>query len=254
MRPIPQRAVSFIKSFEGVKLSAYTDIAGIATIGWGHTKGVALGQTITLAQAEAFLTADLAKVAQAIAGILKPDILAKLTDQQYAALLSFGFNLGVSGKDGIWGLINSGQFDRVPSRMLLYNKARVNGQLVKVNGLTRRRQAEAALWEEGQGEDIVLTAYHADTPPTEIEKPARKSVTLWAIVASPFIAAFNLIKGLVLQAVGWLTPDQVNTVSGAISPFADKSTIVASALSILAVVAAVVAAILALRKHNAAKA
>ena len=44
-----------IKKWEGLRLEAYLCPAGVPTIGWGHTKGVKLGDKITLEQAEDFL-------------------------------------------------------------------------------------------------------------------------------------------------------------------------------------------------------
>lgn len=219
MRPIPTAAVEFIKDFEGVELKAYADIAGVWTIGWGHTKGVKAGQVISLATAEQYLWDDLEAVGRDLARTLKPDILAKLSDHQYAALLSFGFNLGVSSKDGIWGVVDSGQFDRVPARMQLYNKARVNGVLTKVRGLTRRRQAEAALWEEGQGEEVVLTAYAADTTPTPRDPvPAKKSATIWLAITAAVGGFVKWVTDLLLQI-----PEFAQTALSAINPFTTKS-------------------------------
>lgn len=46
---------NFIKRFEGYRDISYRDVAGIWTIGYGHTKGVLPDQEITEAQADAFL-------------------------------------------------------------------------------------------------------------------------------------------------------------------------------------------------------
>ena len=53
-----KKGFSIIKKYEGCQLKAYLDPVGIPTIGYGHTSGVRLGQTITQAQADAFLIAD----------------------------------------------------------------------------------------------------------------------------------------------------------------------------------------------------
>jgi lysozyme len=58
--------LDIIKSFEGLKLKAYNDSTGTATIGYGHTKGVKLGQTITAAQALVFLAEDVVSVENSI--------------------------------------------------------------------------------------------------------------------------------------------------------------------------------------------
>ena len=54
-----QRGIDLIKQFEGLELTAYHCSAGVPTIGYGHTRGVSLGDTCTEAQAEAMLVKDL---------------------------------------------------------------------------------------------------------------------------------------------------------------------------------------------------
>lgn len=85
---INDAGLKLIESFEGLRLTAYQDSVGVWTIGYGHTQGVAQGQTITQQQAEAFLQQDLAVAEAAVNG----RGLA-LTDNQFAALVSFTFNL-----------------------------------------------------------------------------------------------------------------------------------------------------------------
>ena len=58
---ISDKGLELIKSFEGCHSTAYICPAGRPTIGYGHTKGVHLGMTITQSQAEAFLREDCAK-------------------------------------------------------------------------------------------------------------------------------------------------------------------------------------------------
>lgn len=80
-------AAALIRTFEGLKLSAYPDSGGVPTIGFGHTKGVKLGDTCTAEQAEAWLAED-----------AKP-LLDLVVDQKIfvgAALLSFGYNCGIT--------------------------------------------------------------------------------------------------------------------------------------------------------------
>jgi lysozyme len=85
-----QKGVDLIKKYEGCKLSAYLCPAGVPTIGYGRTQGVKMGMTITQAQAEAFLKAD-----------IKPleSVLNKMginyTQNQFDAIISWLFNLGV---------------------------------------------------------------------------------------------------------------------------------------------------------------
>lgn len=75
-----------IHMFEGVKLTAYQDSGKVWTIGFGHTKDVAAGQTITMSQAEEFFEQDAAPLFAAVEN--KPPVEA-------AALVCFGFNCGL---------------------------------------------------------------------------------------------------------------------------------------------------------------
>ena len=128
-----QAGLNLIESFEGLRLTSYQDSVGVWTIGYGHTQGVKQGQTITQQQAQAFLQQDLG-VAEAAVNRLG----LTLTDNQFAALVSFTFNLGAGNLNK---LIKNG-LAAVPDRILLFDHA--GGR--QLPGLTRRRQAERALY------------------------------------------------------------------------------------------------------------
>jgi lysozyme len=128
-----QAGLQLIESFEGLRLTSYQDSVGVWTIGYGHTLGVKAGQTITQQQAQAFLQQDLG-VAEGAVNRLG----LTLTDNQFAALVSFTFNLGAGNLNK---LMKNG-LAAVPDRILLFDHA--GGRALP--GLTRRRQAERALY------------------------------------------------------------------------------------------------------------
>ena len=128
-----QAGLQLIESFEGLRLQSYQDSVGVWTIGYGHTKGVTQGQTITQEQAQAFLQQDLG-VAEGGVNALNQT----LTDNQFAALVSFTFNLGAGNLNKLF----SHGLAAVPDRILLFDHA--GGK--QLPGLTRRRQAERALY------------------------------------------------------------------------------------------------------------
>jgi lysozyme len=130
---INNEGLKLIESFEGLRLTSYQDSVRVWTIGYGHTKGVTHGQTITQQQAEAFLQQDLAEAEAAVNGHG-----LTLTDNQFAALVSFTFNLGAGN---LAKLLKNG-LESVPDRIPLFNHA--GGKAVK--GLTRRRAAERELY------------------------------------------------------------------------------------------------------------
>ena len=77
--------------FEGCRLEAYRDAAGVATIGYGHTKGVLMGDRITAWCAKEYLRQDIEEAEQQVLqlGVAK-------TVGQLEALTDFVFNLGIA--------------------------------------------------------------------------------------------------------------------------------------------------------------
>lgn len=147
-RQINDEGLAVLKRFEGKRLTAYRDPVGIWTIGYGHTDAagapkVTAGQTITEGQAEAILKADLGQYENAVQNAVK----VLLTDNQFSALVSFTFNVGVGAfrKSTLLKKLNAGNYDAVPGELMKWNKA--GGKALP--GLTNRRAAEGGLWAKG---------------------------------------------------------------------------------------------------------
>ena len=148
---ISNEGVELIKRFEGLHkvqpdgtISAYRCAAGVWTIGWGSTKGVRSGTKITIEEAEEKLRDDLKTAESAI----KQYVSVPLTQGQYDALVSFVFNFGPGNfrTSTLLKRLNKGLYDDVPEQLMRWNKARVDGKLTVLRGLTRRRAAEAAIF------------------------------------------------------------------------------------------------------------
>ena len=135
-----QAGLDLIKHFEGVRLKAYLDTGGVPTIGVGHTKGVKMGQTASEAQVDAWLKEDLAHAEATVLKLVK----VKLSDNQFAALSSFVFNLGEGqfAKSTLLRKLNAGDYNGAADEFLRWNKD--NGKVIA--GLTRRREAERKLF------------------------------------------------------------------------------------------------------------
>lgn len=132
------KGISLIKSFEKLELKAYKCPAGVWTIGYGHTKGVKKGDVCTEAQAEQWLKEDLSDAETAMAGL-------KLNQNQFDALVSFTFNLGVGNfkKSTLYKKVKANPND--PSITDEFGKWKfANGK--ELAGLVRRRAAEAELY------------------------------------------------------------------------------------------------------------
>ncbi len=130
----------------GPALTAYRCPAGVLTIGWGHTgPDVHEGQTITAAAADQLLDKDLDEAEADVSSLLK----VPTNDNAFAALVSLRFNIGPEGfrKSTVLKRHNAGDWAGAAQAFALWNKARNDkGQRVVLNGLVRRRAAEAALY------------------------------------------------------------------------------------------------------------
>ena len=89
---INKEGLSIIKQCEGCRLKAYLCPSLIPTIGYGHTTGVKLGDIITQADADRYLLQDIKRFEQVVSALVKVPI----NENQFSALVSFAFNVGVS--------------------------------------------------------------------------------------------------------------------------------------------------------------
>ncbi len=83
MRRINAAGLALVKRFEGCRLDAYLCPAGVPTVGWGSTRDVALGQSITQEQADEMLSRDLGWAELAV----EQTVTVPLTDNQFSALV-----------------------------------------------------------------------------------------------------------------------------------------------------------------------
>ena len=141
MMQISKAGLDLIKEFEGLYLKAYRCPAGVPTIGYGHTAGVAMGQTITQQQADDYLRRDVRQFERAV----ERQVSVPLTQGQFDALVSFAFNLGEGAlaQSTLLRLLNAGDYAGAAAQFDRWNKA--SGRVLP--GLVRRRAAERALFE-----------------------------------------------------------------------------------------------------------
>lgn len=157
---ISNKGLDLIKKFEGCRLKAYKDPAGVWTIGWGHTKGVKAGDEITQEQADKFLRDDLAVYETKVD---KYDNKYHWNQNQFDALVSFAYNIG-----SIDQLTSNGRrsIKTISDKILEYNKA--GGK--KLEGLVRRRKAEKALFDEVvEGDSSTVNSQPNNSTPKETE-------------------------------------------------------------------------------------
>jgi len=173
--PISDKALELIKEFEGLRLNAYRDPVGVLTIGYGYTNdagfgpGVSPGDVWTAQQAEDMLREGVMR----FAGNIQPHFAIKPNPDEFGAFVSLAYNIGWQSfiKSTALKRWNAGDVRGAAEAVTWWNKA--GGKVLR--GLTRRREAEAAL----------ITA-NLDQPVgrVEIDKPREKPAQSSTIKAS----------------------------------------------------------------------
>ena len=138
---ISQEGIALIKKFEGCELEAYKCAAGVWTIGYGSTKGVEEGNTITQEDADNLLLEEMHEYE----GYINDMVTVDLKQNEFDSLVSWVFNLGPSNLSSstLLSRLNNKVWDDVPNQIKRWNKA--GGQVLE--GLERRRLAESMLFE-----------------------------------------------------------------------------------------------------------
>lgn len=148
--------IELLKKFEGTgpvkkgMLHAYLCPAGIWTIGYGSTfladgSPVTKNQKpITFDEAEVLLASTLTSYERTVSKYVK----VPLTENQFSALVSFVYNVGAANfaNSTLLKRVNAKDFGSAAKEFLKWDKARVNGTMVALPGLTKRRQAESILF------------------------------------------------------------------------------------------------------------
>lgn len=138
----PTEAADFIEKFEGRRLEAYQCAAGVWTIGVGHTGTVKAGDTCTDDEASEWLIDDIERQV----AYLRPYVNVTVTRGQFVALASLAFNVGgpyvIHNCPKLMRALNAEDWDECAFQFL--DITRASGRVVE--GLVRRRKAEAALF------------------------------------------------------------------------------------------------------------
>ena len=143
---LSKTGLDLIKRFESFRAAPYLCSAGVPTIGYGTTvypNGIKVklsDQKITQQLAESFLQRHVNAIEKDVSKLVK----VTLTQNQFDALVSFAYNVGIGafGDSTLLKQLNAGDIDNASKQFERWNKA---GGKVS-NGLTRRRNAEKALF------------------------------------------------------------------------------------------------------------
>jgi lysozyme len=219
------RGVAFIAALEGVVTRAYRDVAGVWTIGIGHTAAAGppkpqRGMTISRDEALAILAHDLPRYEKRVAAAL-PDCAQAAFD----GAVSFDFNTGAIDRASWVKALRAGDEGKVRQQIALWNKA--GGKVV--GGLVKRRAAEARLILDGdygdgaatntsdtlardlaalgyRGDDAVLRYQraHPDLVPDGIAGPATRAAVARDLAARRGAAAGTIGAGAAAAAAAGL--------------------------------------------------
>jgi|SRR6185503_16837352 len=149
---LSENGFKIIKNFEGLRLAAYRDAAGVWTIGYGSTryhdgKRVKPGDKLANeAQADALFRNTLAQYEQAV----NQSVKVPLTQNQFDALMSFTYNEGTGALEGssLLGKLNEKDYDSAAAHFLAWDKITdpATGEKVVCNTLVQRRKEESQLF------------------------------------------------------------------------------------------------------------
>ncbi len=182
---VSRAGVELIKSFEGLRQTAARLPDGRWTIGYGHTFSAREGARVTQEDADALLRFDLLPIVDSLNNM----ILVPLNQNQFDALVSFSFNIGIEnfGSSSVLKRINEGRMTEAALAMDAWRSAEFNGQTYVLAPLIRRRAAEKNLFltpEETVGNAPSLLvrpladveADAASARPSEVDAPDRGGI------------------------------------------------------------------------------
>lgn len=150
LRTLNLDTINLVKHFKELSLEARQCPAGIWTIGYGHTGlthndgTVKRGRKITPQEAEDLLRYDLKQFCEGVEKLLLSRPKAELNENQFGALVSFAFNVGLVALKGSTLLqrVNERNYAAATGEFMKWKYA--NGKALR--GLLRRRLSEANLW------------------------------------------------------------------------------------------------------------
>ena len=133
--------IESIKRHEGFRATAYRCPAGVWTIGYGHTATARPGMIISELQGLKLLEEDLEKFERAVNELVK----VKINQNQFDALVSFTYNVGVTAfrNSTLLKVLNQGNYEQVKHEFARW----VNAGGRRLPGLVKRRKDEARLFD-----------------------------------------------------------------------------------------------------------
>ncbi|WP_249138175.1 lysozyme [Phenylobacterium montanum] len=141
---VSQAGLALLMEFEGYRRRAARLADGRWTIGYGHTLSAREGAEVSEEDAKALLVYDL----RGVAAVLEDLVFTPLNQNQFDALACFAFNIGVENfrHSAVLKLVNEGYLLQAAYALEHWRRAEIDGEVLVVDGLVRRRAAEKALF------------------------------------------------------------------------------------------------------------
>lgn len=139
-REITPEALQLLKNLEGCRLTVYSDLVGLSTVGYGHRTTLPVGTHVSQESVDELLDIDVGMFAKDVERLVH----VPLNDNQFSALVLFAFNVG-SGRlehSTLLKLLNQGDYQGAADQFLAWDMA--GGHVV--GGLRDRREAERNLF------------------------------------------------------------------------------------------------------------
>lgn len=192
---INQAGMDLIKRWEGCRLKAYKDVAGVWTVGYGLTSRagfIDVGPDTTLTQEEADWYLE--QVVNDFASKIQPAITAPINENQFAAFVSLAYNIGVGAfkQSSALRRFNAGEIDLVPKAIRMWKKA--GGKTVQ--GLVNRREAEVQLFLTPVAAAAAAPLGRGRSTPAQ-SKTVQSSVIQATTAVSGGIGALSALDGTV---------------------------------------------------------
>jgi lysozyme len=150
MMQLSNHGEAVIKNFEGLRLAAYRDTAGVWTIGYGSTryhdgKAIKPGDKLASeAQADALFRNTLGQYVDAV----NQKVKVPLTQNQFDALVSFTYNTGTASGKTLFEKLNAKDYAGAADQFLAWDKITDphTGNKIVCDILYKRRAEERTLF------------------------------------------------------------------------------------------------------------
>lgn len=169
-------AVAIAIPAEGLRTVAYRDPIGIPTICFGSTRGVQMGDRVTVEQCHKMLTAEMLDAVETVDRCL-PGLPVKVLAAFSDAVYNMGPTITCSNTGSTARkLLLAKQYDAACNQLPRWDKARVAGVLVSLPGLTKRRVVERELCLDWRADQAHPAPAITTIPETRPLRPVRAQV------------------------------------------------------------------------------